>query len=170
MGMTIEEIQSVCDESKTEYYECDIYFITPKKRHHLFETYGAFVDEKHGLYKFRCVSREIKTGNDGAELQVYFKNALKTLSKNYGEPDIIEFTDTNYIDNLWFTKLRNEKIVAKVYWSKSEKLPKMNINKIELKIIPDDRDYSSTENIGAIVLNYYFNNANSVEDEQDAVF
>ena len=170
MGMTVEEIKTACNGIKPKYYERDIYFITPKKKHPLFETYGVFVDEKQGLYKIRCVSREIITGNDGAELKSSFENALKVVSKTYGEPDIIDISDSNIIDKEWFSKLRNGKVSTKVQWTKTTKLSESNIEKIELKIIPDDRDYSAFKNIGAIVLNYYFKNTSSVEDEQDSVF
>lgn len=170
MGMTIDEITQVCNGSPPRYYDRDIYFITPSKKHSLFENYGTFIDEIHGLYRLRCVSPEITTGDDGAELKRYFANALKTISKQYGTPDIIEYNNSDTIDNNWFAKLRNGTISYRVLWTNSEKIKNMNLDKIELKIIPDDRTYSFIENIGVIVLNYDFNNASSVEDEQDSVF
>ena len=125
---------------------------------------------KYGLYKIRCVSAEIITGDDGAELKRYFENALKTISKQYGTPDIIECPNSDAIDNDWFQKLRNGKISYKALWTNSEKIKNLNLDKIELKIISDDRNYSLINNIGAIVLNYDFKNSSSVEDEQDSVF
>mgnify|MGYP007130620638 CR=1 FL=1 len=170
MGMTIDEIADACNGIAPKYYERDIYFITPSKKHPLFETYGTFIDAKYGLYKIRCVSAEITTGDDGAELKRYFENALKTISKQYGTPDIIERPNSDAIDNDWFQKLRNGKISYKALWTNSEKIKNLNLDKIELKIISDDRNYSLINNIGAIVLNYDFQNATSAEDEQDSVF
>lgn len=170
MGMTLEEIKSACNGIKPKFYERNIYFITPAKKHPLFETYGVFVDDKHGLYKLRVVTREILTRNDGAELKTAFQTALKTISKTYGKPDIKDISPNEAIDNSWFDKLRNEKINPKATWEKTNKLLESDLEKIELKIIPDDRNELSFDNIGAVVLNYYFRNANTVEDEQDNVF
>ncbi|MBR4322245.1 hypothetical protein [Treponema sp.] len=170
MGMTIDEIKDICDGIRPQYYKRDIWFITPAKKHPLFETYGVFVDEKFGLYKLRVVTEEIETGSDGAELKKWFENARKIIAKKYGEPDVYDINTNEEIDNAFFDNLRNGKIVPMAKWSKGNYLKEVNLERIELKIISDDRGYSSYRNIGAVVLNYYFTNAKSVEDEQDYVF
>lgn len=170
MGMTVDEIKAACNDITPKYYERNIYFIIPKKTSALFENYGVFVDEKYGLYEIRCVSEEITTGDDGGELKNRFESAIKAISKTYGEPDVIDIEANNQIDNMYFTKLRNGKISPRVQWTKNKKMRESNIKKIEIKIIPDDRGYTSYKNIGCIVLNYYFDNAENVFDEQDDVF
>ncbi len=170
MGMNLEEIKFACNGIKPKFYERNIYFITPAKKHPLFETYGVFVDNKHGLYKLRVVTKEIITQDDGAELKSTFHSALKAISKTYGKPEIKDISPNEAIDDSWFNKLRNEKINPKATWRQRDKLLESALEKIELTIIPDDRNELSFCNIGAIVLNYYFLNASAVEDEQDEVF
>jgi len=55
-GMSINEIAAVCDGTAPKYAGNNCYYISPAKKHPLFQTYIAFVDSEKGLYRREAVT------------------------------------------------------------------------------------------------------------------
>ena len=170
MGMTIEEIAEQCEEEP--YFEKDdVYIIKPIKSHPLFSYYRVYVNKKTGLYQICAFSDSIKCNQYGTELQNAFSNLKDRIGKTYGKPQIVNKIDPNLsnflkADKYWFQTLKDGSRELYAIWGEKTNLSD-NLYKVELECLADS-DYLSEE--GCLVLYYYFNNASSVEDEQDSVF
>ena len=170
MGMTIEEIAELCEEEP--YFEKDdVYIIKPIKSHPLFSYYRVYVNEKTGLYQISAISDNIKCNQYGTELQNAFNNLKDRIGKTYGKPQTIDKIDQNLrnidkSDSHWFQTLKDGSRDLYAVWGEKIKLSD-NLSKVELKCVADSGYISGN---GHLVLYYYFNNASSVEDEQDSVF
>ncbi|MBP3710395.1 MAG: hypothetical protein J6I73_08360 [Treponema sp.] len=170
MGMTIEEIEKACEEEPS-FLEDGIYLIKPIKSHPLFKYYAAYVNEKTGLYQIRAMSATIATNKYGTELQNAFTNVKDRIAKTYGKPKInnkIDSSLSSYYqkDENWFYTLKEGSRELSAVWAKTTALAD-NLNIVALECIADSGLY---EGSGHLVLYYYFNNADIVEDEQDSVF
>ena len=169
MGMTIKEIEKQCEE-KPIFVKDDIYMIIPIKSHPLFEYYAVYVNEKAGLYRIRARTESITVNKYGTELQNDFNIIKDRIAKTYGEPRIIDEIDKNSIwkgNNYWFTALREGARVLSAVWGEKKQLAD-NLDSVTLDCVADDNLLAYDK--GYLHLSYYFNNAKSVEDEQDSVF
>lgn len=170
MGMTIEQIADECEE-EPQYVKDDIYMVIPKKRHPVFEYYAVYVNEKTGLYQIRAISEPISTNKYGTELQNAFNNVKDRIAKTYGKPKIYDSVDKSISsflqnDDYWFYTLREGSRELSATWGKNTQLAD-NLETVALECVFVDGFYDGT---GQLILYYYFNNYDSVEDDQDSVF
>ena len=170
MGMTIEQIAAECEE-EPQYVKDDIYMITPKKRHPVFEYYAVYVNDKTGLYQIRAISEPISTNKYGTELQNAFNNVKDRIAKTYGKPKIynsVDKTISSYLqnDDYWFYTLREGSRKLSAAWENNTQLAD-DLDTVALDCVVVDGFYNGN---GQLILYYYYNNSDSVEDEQDSVF
>lgn len=170
MGMTIDEIAEQC-EDEPSFLQDDVYLITPIKRHPLFTYYAVYVNESTGLYQIRAVSDSIQCNQYGTELQNAFNNLKDRIGKTYGKPRINNKVDPNISeysrdDKHWFMTLKEGSRVLTAIWGEKTDLPD-DLFEIGLDCVADS---GYLDGKGHLLLYYYFNNALSVEDEQDSVF
>lgn len=170
MGMTIGEIAQQC-EDEPSFLQDDIYLVTPIKKHPLFTYYAVYVNEGTGLYQIRAVSDSIECNQYGTELQNAFNNLKDRIGKTYGKPKINNRVDPKLSefeqeDSYWFMTLKKGPRVLKAIWSEKTSLPD-DLYEIGLKCVADSGYLNSKSHLH---LYYIFNNALSVEDEQDSVF
>ena len=170
MGMTIEEITEQC-EDEPSFLQDDVYLITPIKKHPLFTYYAVYVNESTGLYQIRAVSDSIQCNQYGTELQNAFNNLKDRIGKSYGKPRINNKVDPNISeysrdDKHWFMTLKEGSRVLTAIWGEKTDLPD-DLFEIGLDCVADS---GYLDGKGHLLLYYYFNNALSVEDEQDSVF
>lgn len=169
MGMTLDEITEACNGLKPIYVENDCYQIYPAKTHPLFKQYAVFVDSEHGLYCIKAVSNEISTNDYGTEIKNAFAEIEGRISKTYGKPKIIDELSSDYFaksEQYWVSQLADGARTYAAIWKSS---PKNKLN--------DDLDcvyiYTNAQRFprsGWIILEYDFNNMQSVKDAQDDVF
>ena len=165
MGMTIEEIAEQCENEPTHIKD-DIYLVQPIKSHPVFSHYAVYVNEKTGLYQIRAISDSITTNKYGTELQNTFNNVKDRIAKTYGKPKIIDTLDSESIfkgNEYWFYTLKEGSRQLSAIWGEKSKLAD-NLVTVALDCAAESYDK------GQLILYYYFNNTNSVEDEQDEVF
>ena len=170
MGMTIDEIAEQC-EDEPSFLQDDVYLITPIKKHPLFTYYAVYVNESTGLYQIRAVSDSIQCNQYGTELQNAFNNLKDRIGKTYGKPRINNKVDSNISeysrdDKHWFMTLKEGSRVLTAIWGEKTDLPD-DLFEIGLDCVADS---GYLDGKGHLLLYYYFNNALSVEDEQDSVF
>ena len=170
MGMTIDEIAEQC-EDEPSFLQDDVYLITPIKKHPLFTYYAVYVNESTGLYQIRAVSDSIQCNQYGTELQNAFNNLKDRIGKTYGKPRINNKVDSNISeysrdDKHWFMTLKEGSRVLTAIWGEKTDLPD-DLFEIGLDCVADSGYLGGK---GHLLLYYYFNNALSVEDEQDSVF
>ena len=170
MGMTIDEIAEQC-EDEPSFLQDDVYLITPIKKHPLFTYYAVYVNESTGLYQIRAVSDSIQCNQYGTELQNAFNNLKDRIGKSYGKPRINNKVDPNISeysrdDKHWFMTLKEGSRVLTAIWGEKTDLPD-DLFEIGLDCVADS---GYLDGKGHLLLYYYFNNALSVEDEQDSVF
>ena len=167
MGMSIKEIEKVCT-TKPVYVKDDIYLIKPKKNHPLFESYLVLVDNSKGLYQIRAVSSLVSTNRYGTELRNTFDDVKNRVSKTYGVPYVIDEVDSKSIykeNDEWLYALKEGARTLAAVWGRDEPL-KDHVTLISLECNSD----KGTLQKGYLILYYYFENANKIEDEQDSVF
>ena len=170
MGMTIGEIAQQC-EDEPSFLQDDIYLVTPIKKHPLFTYYAVYVNEGTGLYQIRAVSDSIECNQYGTELQNAFNNLKDRIGKTYGKPKINNRVDPKLSefeqeDSYWFMTLKKGSRVLEAIWSEKTSLPD-DLYEIGLKCVADSGYLNGKSHLH---LYYIFNNALSVEDEQDSVF
>ena len=170
MGMTIDEIAEQCEEEPS-FIEDDIYLIKPIKSHPLFDYYAVYINEKTGLYQIRAISAPITSNKFGTELKNAFNNVKDRIAKTYGKPKINDrynnMADSYYQkDEYWFYALREGSRELSAVWGYNSTLAD-NLDTVALECSVASGLYEGT---GQLILYYYFNNTNSVEDEQDSVF
>ena len=170
MGMTVEEIAEQCEEEPS-FLEKDIYLIKPSKNHPLFQYYAVYVNDKTGLYQIRAVSDYITCNQYGTELQNAFNSLKDRIGKTYGKPRINNKVDPNISefsrdDKHWFMTLKEgSRVLAAIWGEKTSLLDDLSI--VGLECVADS---GYLDGKGHLLLYYVFNNATSVEDEQDSVF
>ena len=170
MGMTIDEIAEQC-EDEPSFVKDDVYLVTPIKKHPLFSYYAVYVNENTGLYQIRAISDSIQCNQYGTELQNAFNNLKDRIGKTYGKPRINNKVDPNISeysrdDKHWFMTLKEGSRVLTAIWGEKTDLPD-DLFEIGLDCVADS---GYLDGKGHLLLYYYFNNALSVEDEQDSVF
>lgn len=192
MGMTIEEIAEVC-ETEPITIKDGIYLVKPINSHPIFDYYAVYITDQTGLYQIRAMSSSIQTNKYGTELKNAFNNVKDRIAKTYGKPQVTDEyikkenpykifqqgtngEQNSIYDNIykmleqsedkWFYSLKEGEYELYAVWGKNTKL-KDNIDVIALECKYVDGFY---EGNGRLVLTYYFNNYDSVEDEQDSVF
>lgn len=170
MGMTLEEIAEQCEEEPL-FIENDVYFVTPKRLHPIFNFYYVRVSKNIGLYGIVAASDEIKTNKYGTELQNTFNNVKDRISKTYGKPKINNNIDRNLYelyqkDEYWFYTLKEGSRELSAVWGKSSPLAD-DLDFVALQCSAVNGLYDGS---GQLVLCYYFSNSSSVENEQDSVF
>ena len=170
MGMTIGEIAQQC-EDEPSFLQDDIYLVTPIKKHPLFTYYAVYVNEGTGLYQIRAVSDSIECNQYGTELQNAFNNLKDRIGKTYGKPKINNRVDPKLSefeqeDSYWFMTLKKGSRVLEAIWSEKTSLPD-DLYEIGLECVADSGYVNGKSHLH---LYYIFNNALSVEDEQDSVF
>ena len=171
MGMTIDEIAEQCEEEPS-FFKDDIYIIKPIKKHPLFSYYAVYVNEKTGLYQIRAISESVTCNDYGTEIQNEFNNVKDRIAKSYGKPRIINKVDSSLSDYMkqdknWFYNLRNGAQQLSAVWG--EKTPLADdLDSVALDCVADTGAFSYDK--AHLVLYYYFNNSDLVEDEQDSVF
>lgn len=170
MGMTIDEISEQCEE-ELSFVKDDIYLVKPIKKHPLFDYYAVYVNKKAGLYHIRAISAPITTNKYGTELKNAFNNVKDRIAKTYGQPEINNKVDSNISsydqeDENWFYTLKEGSRELSAVWGYNSPLAD-NLDTVALECSFVNGFYDGT---GQLVLYYYFNNADAVEDEQDEVF
>ena len=170
MGMTVEEIAEQCEEEPS-YFEDDIYFVKPIKKHPLFDYYAVYVNEKTGLYQIRANSSPITTNKFGTELKNAFNSLKDRIAKTYGKPKVTDkysnASDSYHQqDEYWFYSLREGSRELSAVWGYNSALSD-ELKSVALECTVSSGFYDGT---GQLVLYYYFKNASAVEDEQDEVF
>ncbi|WP_443741000.1 hypothetical protein [Treponema berlinense] len=167
-GMTIEQIAEVCNGNELEHIEGDMYSILPSKSHPFFKIYIAFVNEKAGLYGIKALSDEISVNDYGTEIKTAFENIKDRIAKTYGIPKIIDEIDPTSVykdENYWTYSLsKGARTLAAIWGVNEKKLPD------DLSGIAISAKAQIGPQIGAILLEYKFNNYDQIEDEQDSVF
>ena len=169
MGMTIEEIAEQCEEELT-FVKDDIYLAKPIKKHPLFSYYAVYVSEKTGLYQIRAISDSMTCNKYGTEIQNAFNSVKDRIAKTYGKPRIINKIDSESIwreDSYWFHALKDGARQLSAIWGEKSELAD-GLSRVALDCVADNSAFHWED--AHLVLYYYFNNANSVEDEQDEVF
>ena len=171
IGMTIEEIAEQCEEEPS-FVKDDIYLIKPIKKHPLFSYYAVYVSEKTGLYQIRAISDSVTCNDYGTEIQNEFNNVKDRIAKTYGKPRIINKVDASLSDYMkqdknWFYNLKNGAQQLSAIWGEKSELAD-GLSRVALDCVADNSAFHWED--AHLVLYYYFNNANSVEDEQDEVF
>jgi len=171
MGMTIEEIAEQCEEEPS-FVKDDIYLVKPIKKHPLFSYYAVYVNEKTGLYQIRAISDSVTCNKYGTEIQNAFNSVKDRIAKTYGKPRIINEVDSaisSFLqkDEYWFRTLKDGSRQLSAIWGEKTELAD-NLVSVALDCVADNDVYHYED--AHLVLYYYFNNANSVEDEQDEVF
>ena len=170
MGMTVEEIAEQCEEEPS-YFEDDIYFVKPIKKHPLFDYYAVYVNEKTGLYQIRAISSPITTNKFGTELKNAFNSLKEKKKKTYGKPKVTDkysnSSDSYHQqDEYWFYSLREGSRELSAVWGYDSALSD-DLESVALECTVLSGFYEGT---GQLVLYYYFKNTSAVEDEQDEVF
>ena len=170
MGMTVEEIAEQCEEEPS-YFEDDIYFVKPIKKHPLFDYYAVYVNEKTGLYQIRAISSPITTNKFGTELKNAFNSLKDRIAKTYGKPKVTDkysnSSDSYHQqDEYWFYSLREGSRELSAVWGYDSALSDdLESVALECTVLS-----GFDEGTGQLVLYYYFKNTSAVEDEQDEVF
>ena len=170
MGMTVEEIAEQCEEEPS-YFEDDIYFVKPIKKHPLFDYYAVYVNEKTGLYQIRAISSPITTNKFGTELKNAFNSLKDRIAKTYGKPKVTDkYSNSSYSyyqqDEYWFYSLREGSRELSAVWGYDSALSDdLESVALECTVLS-----GFDEGTGQLVLYYYFKNTSAVEDEQDEVF
>ena len=170
MGMTVEEIAEQCEEEPS-YFEDDIYFVKPIKKHPLFDYYAVYVNEKTGLYQIRAISSPITTNKFGTELKNAFNSLKDRIAKTYGKPKVTDkysnSSDSYHQqDEYWFYSLREGSRELSAVWGYDSALSdELESVALECTVLS-----GFDEGTGQLVLYYYFKNTSAVEDEQDEVF
>ena len=156
MGMTLEEVTEVCDK-KPQLYREDIYYITPIKKHPLFEKYVIFVDKEKGLYSIIALSEEDYSrtviDNTYTEIRV-------SISKTYGSSEKVDV-------GISLKDKKYSSIGTYYYCEKWEKELKDDLSCI---LLYETRYSYSYYDAYGLVLQYDFINKSAVEDAQDEVF
>ena len=168
--MTIGEIAQQC-EDEPSFLQDDIYLVTPIKKHPLFTYYAVYVNEGTGLYQIRAVSDSIECNQYGTELQNAFNNLKDRIGKTYRKPKINNRVDPKLSefeqeDSYWFMTLKKGSRVLEAIWSEKTSLPD-DLYEIGLECVADSGYVNGKSHLH---LYYIFNNALSIEDEQDSVF
>ena len=169
MGMSLEDLNEVCDGTEPKHIKDDCYYVFPLKKHPLFKHYVAFVDNEKGLYCIKAISDDIQTNNYGSEIQNAFAEIKERVSKTYGKPRIIDeiASDTLWKDDkYWVSALADGARTYACIWESSSK------NKLK-DDLTDVSIYASAQRVpqmGWIILEYNFNNMQAVKDAQDDVF
>ena len=169
MGMTIEEIAEQCEEEPS-YVKEDVYLVKPMKKHPLFTYYAVYVNEKTGLYQIRAISDSMSCNDYGTEIQNAFNSVKDRIAKVYGKPRIINKIASDSLwkdDKYWFQALKDGARQLSAIWGEKTTLAD-NLISVALDCTADTGAFSYDK--AHLVLYYYFENANSVEDEQDEVF
>lgn len=170
IGMTIDEIAGQCEEAPI-FVQNDIYLIKPIKSHPIFEVYAVYVNEKSGLYQIRAASEPITTNKYGTELQNAFNSVKDRIAKTYGKPKINSKIDSNISslyqnDEYWFYTLREGSRELSAVWGYDAPLA----DSLAIVVLECSAVNGFYDGTGQLILYYYFNNTNDVEDEQDSVF
>ena len=170
MGMTIDEIAEQSEEYPSLVKD-EIYLVKPIKKHPLFSYYVVYVNEKTGLYQIRAISDSISCNKYGTEIQNAFTSVKDRIAKTYGKPkvnDRYKNTANSYYqkDEYWFYSLREGSRELSAIWDEKTTLMD-DLEGIVLDCIVADGCFDGTAHL---VLYYYFNNANGVEDDHDSVF
>ena len=171
MGMSLEEITKQCEEEPV-FAKDDIYIVKPIKRHPLFEYYAVYINEKVGLYQIRAISESVTCNKYGTEIQNSFNSVKDRISKVYGTPKINDEVDTkisSYLqtEEYWFRTLNDGSRNLAAIWGKNTELSD-DLTAVILECLPDSDNFINSK--AHLLLCYYFNNGQSVEDEQDEVF
>ncbi len=167
MGMTLEQITEVCGGIVPNHNENDSYFIKPTNNHPLFKYYLVYVDEEIGLYYIKALTDEISSNDYGEEIKSAFENIKDRISKNYGNPKVIDevASDTIWSDEeYWFYALQHGARTLTAIWGIENPIAKDDIEYIGISA-----KYSSYRK-GIILLEYRFKNYSQIEDLQDSVF
>ena len=169
MSMTIEEIAEQCEEEPA-FIKDDIYLVKPIKKHPFFYYYTVYINEKTGLYQIRAISDSVTCNKYGTEIQNAFNTVKDRIAKTYGRPIIIDKLDSSSIwkgDNYWFRSLEDGARQLSAIWGEKTELAD-GLSTVALDCVADNDAFHYED--AHLVLYYYFENANSVEDEQDSVF
>lgn len=169
MGMTIDEISEQC-ESEPSFVKDDIYLVTPIKKHPLFSYYAVYVNESTGLYQIRAISDPITCNKYGTEIQNAFNSVKDRIAKTYGKSRIIDKVDSSSIwkgEKYWFNALRDGARQLTAVWGERTQLAD-GLSGVALDCVADKDAFHYED--AQLILYYYFENAASVEDEQDSVF
>ncbi len=171
MGMSLEEIRKQCEEEPV-FAKDDIYIIKPIKKHPLFEYYAVYINANVGLYQIRAISESVFCNKYGTEIQNSFNSVKDRIAKTYGTPKINDKVDSrisSYMqeDEQWFQTLKDGSRVLSAVWNEKTELSD-NLTAVVLECLPDSDTFINSK--AHLLLCYYFNNGQSVEDEQDKVF
>ena len=171
MGMSIDEIAEQCEEEPS-FLKDDVYHVKPIKKHPLFSYYAVYVNEKTGLYQIRAISDSMTCNKYGTEIQNAFNTVKDRIAKTYGKPRIVNKVDSSISsilqkDEYWFSTLKDGSRQLSAIWGEKTELADHLVS-VALDCVADNDIYHYSD--AHLVLYYYFDNANSVEDEQDEVF
>lgn len=170
-SMSVSEVSKLSERGcePTRISDDDRYLFVPKKKHELFKTYVAFIDEDNGLYAIRAISEDIKTTKYGTELKDAFNAMVERLSKIYGTPKKTDKIDPNYYwkkDEYWLTALREGARELSAIWKKGEKGANLPDELAGITIyIEADKIFEN----GVVIIEYGFSNYSEVQEKQDDV-
>ena len=156
MGMTLDEITEASGGTKPKYRGDDSYFIYPEKKHSLFKTYVAFVDNEKGLYCIRAKTEKILLISI---VESAFTEISGRISKTYGDPQAI---DINAPGSYWeYMHWGEGSVLGGDLWAENLK---DNLTCVTL--------YTTKSYNGEyyVILQFDFSNKKQVEDSQDMVF
>lgn len=167
-GMTLKNITKACGGIDPVHVKDDMWIITPKKTHPLFQHYVVAVDPDKGLYKLVLRTDKIKSNRYGTEIQQRFYEIKNRIANVYGEPVVVDtlrssektFTEE---DDWLYTLRMGLRTVAATWTNTDGNKLKDHIANIVLTPI-------ASEDFTGVTLVYTFSNKEAVEKAQDDVF
>lgn len=172
MGMNFAQITEACGGNRPERIENDDrYFIIPDKKHSTFIKYIAWIDDEHGLYRIRGISDSVTTDKYGREIQNMFYNFEERVEAIYGKPELTDkLLDRSSLyegDSEWSYSLREGARELSAIWSSeiTGKKLKDDISYVNLFVMP----YIKIGYTFVLIIDYEFENATKVEENEDSV-
>jgi hypothetical protein len=112
-------------------------FNTAPNPHPDFEVYACSFSPEKGLLKVVAISRDIRTSDDGSELQSKFHSVRDALADKYGKPekdfDFCKANDVECRSEYYMMELKEQNRYLSSYWqAASGKLP-LNIHTIAVE-------------------------------------
>ena len=172
MGMNISQVTDACGGNRPERIENDDrYFILPEKKHPTFIKYIAWINDEHGLYRIRGISDTVSTDKYGREVQNMFYNFEERVEAIYGTPELTDkLLDKSSLymgEDKWSYSLREGARELSAVWSSritGNKL-KDEISYVSLFVTP----YVKFGYTFVLIIDYEFENATKVEENEDSV-
>lgn len=169
MGMTFEEVNEACGWALPKRIaDDDRYYITPLKKHSMFDQYIAWIDDEEGLYYIRAISHPIYTSKFGEELQNCFYDFNMRLEKIYGKSEIFDSMVTEDLyyknDDKWLEALEKGYRKLEATWKATSTKETFKDDIIQIYLWTDGK---YLDNKSYLYLDYKFLNDIAVEYKED---